>query len=308
MQNVRENIKTADTKADLYFILKRYVYNGGNIYEIYDYIESHPELAFLKEAESVYPYIFELIRSRRVSHAYSDNGMYAYLAYLEAAERSGYADIATIGTAASQYAKMAYYKTYIRREQREGRLLTYPRYTEKAVEADVLASQNFLAKAGQSVSRLVRDGIINTAENNPLSIINGTEAYGSALRYLSALGISISPVVSAREAYAFSAAYAYRTIPQLYLSVSLSNASTLLISRPTSASELRNAIYPFLTAGKPEQTGIVGIVIRARLQNTTARFRDFDVASKRNIVAIANIVPEFKNWLLINGWLENDFK
>ena len=113
LEDIKNGKNDKFTKSAAYFITHRFFDNGGNIYEIYDYINAHPELAFLKEAEKIYPNIFDQIHKRTLPSIYVDRSYYAYLAYVEILNKHGYSDIAALGTAANQYAKLAHNNTAI---------------------------------------------------------------------------------------------------------------------------------------------------------------------------------------------------
>lgn len=309
VKDVGDGMNGGETKADIYFILHRYIDNGGNIYEIYDYIASHPELAFLKEAETIYPKDFELIKKRRLPFTYSDQGMYAYLAYTEIVEKHGYADVAALGTGANQYAKMAYYKRMIIRDKTEGKSLNYPNYRETDVKRDISKAVYFAKKAQGEIVKIIDD---KTALGDTRSIdtLFGTEEYASALRYLAALKVNFTSPRTAQETFSFATEFAYHSLPELYLTVSLTNASTLLLVGSSTNNEIRNAVFPFFDL-KPTINGektIIDRILRARTEKPASRYRDLDIDSLRNIVALGNKVPEFKAWLVSNGWAEDDFR
>lgn len=294
-------------QLDAYFFTHRYIDNGGNIYELYDFIEENTELSFMKEAESIYPEVFTSVRERRAPFTYSDQGIYAYLAYLEVLEKYGYANAAMLSTAANQYAKLAYYKTGIREEKSLGKLPTYPDYTKAEIASDLKKGQFFYQKAEEAVRVLM-----SASERTDVTILDAVyagEQLGSAWRYLSGNGVTMDLEVTASRAFAFATRSAYQGVPELYLYVSLSNASTALLVESTTPVELRNAIYPFLDIrdGKIKKSGIVEKVIRARIEPAGARFRDLDLYSRKNITELGRRVPEFKAWLLSNGWKEQDF-
>lgn len=314
-ERVQESLITAITRGgidewvqlDAYFFTHRYIDNGGNIYELYDFIEGSPEVAFLKEAESIYPEVFAGIRDRRAPFTYSDQGMYAYLAYLEVLEKRGYANAATLSTLANQYAKLAYYKKGIREEKSEGLLPTYPDYSLAEIASDLKKGQSFYVKAEEALRVLM--SAPEPVDATVLDAIYAGEQLGSASRYFSGYGNAFESETSAAEAFAFAARSAYRSAPEFYLYVSLSNASTALLVESTSELEIRNAVYPFLDirGGNIKKSGIVEKVIRARIEPEGARFRDLDLYSRKNIIELGRRVPEFKAWLMSNGWKEEDF-
>ncbi|MFZ1627067.1 MAG: hypothetical protein WAT81_04660 [Candidatus Moraniibacteriota bacterium] len=294
-------------QLDAYFFTHRYVDNGGNIYELYDFIEQRTELSFMKEAENIYPEVFTNIRARRAPFTYSDQGIYAYLAYLEILDRYGYANAAMLSTAANQYAKIAYYKKGIREEKASGKLPTYPDYTKAEIASDIKKGQFFYPKAEEAVRVLM--SAPDRTDATVLDTVYAGEQLGSAWRYFSGYGSTVDSEVTAAQAYAFAIRSAYRGVPELYLYVSLSNASTALLVDSVMPIELRTAVYPFLDIRdeRIKQSGIVEKIIRARINPTGVRFRDLDIYSRKNIAELGRRVPEFKAWLLSNGWKEQDF-
>ena len=308
---VKDGAVDVQARADAYFVTHRYIDNGGNIYELYDFFEQHPELAFLNaEASKVRPEIFDLIRARRAPSSYSDQGIYAYLAYLEVLEQHGYANVAMTSTAANQYAKLAYYKTGIRQEKSSGGLSTYPDYSLDEIASDLKKSEFFLEMSMEPISWLISgESSVTTGGVQPLDVFYAVEQYGSSLRYLEAYGELAKPKNTADEVFTFGIKFVRQDLPELYLYLSLSNAATLLLV-DADQNRLRNALYPFLSIKSPEakQSGIVERIIRARLETPTARFRDLDLYSKKKIVELGRRVPEFKSWLVSNGWKEKDFE
>jgi hypothetical protein len=103
-EKVANNVKDNFSKAAIYFITHRYFDNGGNIYEIVDYIEKDANLAFLTGASDIYPDIFKKIEQRQTLT--KDERLLAYLAYIEMLQKSGYADAAAYGTAAAKYIEL----------------------------------------------------------------------------------------------------------------------------------------------------------------------------------------------------------
>ena len=311
LEAVKSETVGVGSRADAYFVTHRYIDNGGNIYELHDFFDQHPELAFLNaEAAEIRPEIFDLIRARRAPSTYSDQGMYAYLAYLEVLERHGYANVAMTSTAANQYAKFAYYKAGIRKEKNEGGLPTYPDYSLDEIASDLKKSEFFLKMSAEPISWLISgESSVATGGVQPLDVFYAVEQFGSVLRYLEAYGVSIKTENTAGEVFAFGMKFSRQELPELYLALSLSNASTLLLVDAEDG-ELRNALYPFLNVKGPEakRSGIVERIIRARLDAPNARFRDLDSYSKKKIVELGQRVPEFKSWLMENGWKDADFE
>ncbi|TXH04401.1 MAG: hypothetical protein E6R05_02710 [Candidatus Moraniibacteriota bacterium] len=310
LASVKDNEIDVDAKSDAYFVTHRYIDNSGNIYELYDFFDRNPELAFLNlEAAKIRPEVFGLIQERRAPSSYSDQGIYAYLAYIEVLEQHGYANVAMTSTAANQYAKLAYYKAGIRKEKSDGGLPTYPDYSLDEIASDLERAQFFLKLSAEPVSWLVSgESGIATGGVQPLDVFYAVEQYGSALRYLEAYGATVKTANTAGEVFAFGIKFTRQELPDFYLYLSLSNAATLLLVDAKDG-ELRNALYPFFNIKSPEakRSGIVERVIRARLDAPGARFRDLDLYSKKKVTELGRRVPEFKSWLMENGWKDADF-
>lgn len=310
VEALRQGLNDAQAKLDIYFITRRYIDNGGDIYELYEYVNSQPDLAFFKEAEEIYPKAFQLIRERKLPFVFTDYGLYAYLAYVEVLEKHGYANFAMLGTAANQYVKMAYYKTDLVREQAAGNLLLdYPKYPQSEIENDTWKALVYAEKAEVELSGILRN-VEGEERAQPIDVVYGAEQYASALRYLEALNVDVSAFTPSRDVSTLALRYSHGRVPELYLMASLSNAVTLLKSGIGNPNEMRNAIYPFLDIRDPlhKQSGITDKIIRARVEGMTTRWFSLLVPySRENIVQISSRVPEFKTWLISNGWKEDDF-
>ncbi len=310
VRDIANGVNDMYTKSVAHFLVRRYFNNGGNIYEVFNYVDSHKELAFLKEAETIYPEMFEFVKNKRLPFTYSDQGMYASLAYFEILERNNYADISTLGTVANQYAKMAYYKELILDNQSKGKDLDYPKYSKSQVQNDTNKAILFIKKSQGTITKIVEEKL--TAKDIPsFNILIGAVEYASALRYFQALNVDFSSVISSEKVFVFAVSYSYHFLPEAYLSTSLTNAATLLLIESTNSNQLRSAIYPFLDLSSKvnKKTGsILDKVLKAKFKESVSRFEDLNIYSTINIVKIANIVPEFKAWLMLNGWVEADFK
>ncbi|MBI2409724.1 hypothetical protein HYV30_01640 [Candidatus Kaiserbacteria bacterium] len=309
LEDIRSGVNDQITKSSIYFITHRFFDNGGNIYEIYDYINSHPELAFLKEAETIYPITFGQITEKVVPTTFTDRGFYAYLAYLEVLDKYGYADIATLGTLANQYAKFALFTTTLAKEMAPEEGSRHTRYAKPNTERAI----RFLDKAKQTVADIL-DGKITSQEIPERDILVGLNQFGSALRYLEALEVDFASPKPANEIFEFAVEFSHRYVPELIFFTSLLNASTLAWLDSSSPDQIRTALFPILEFDTKKtgllDTSIVHYIIDARFEPEPVRLRDTnqDLYSKRNILRLAGKVPEFKNWLVYNGWTEDDFK
>lgn len=323
--DVQNGVNDKFTKSDAYFIVHRYFDNGGNIYEIYDYVNSHPEMAFLKEAEKIYPDIFANIKSKTVPAHASITAIHALLAYLEVLDNHGYADIAALGTLANQYARTAYFVSVSSKGNQ-----TPAEMASSMVGIEGKKSILFAIKARESFAGLIRDysvasgSIIDTNNLNqlltskdnlkkidivPHNLLVGLNQFASSLRYLKAAGFDpelVHSKVSANDIFAFNTVFAKKYVPELEIFTSLLDATTLYLVSPDDVAALKVALQPIINLGvfKKKQTDIVGKILGA----SKGSLVDIDMYGKRNIATLGNTVPEFKKWLLSNGWVESDFQ
>jgi len=311
--DIKNGMNDKFTKSDAYFITHRYFDNGGNIYEIYDYVNSHPELVFLKDAEQFYPDTFERIKKRSLPATYSGPAMHAYLAYLGALERYGYAGIAARATAANQYVKLAYLIKKTPEQFSPDSGVDVPRY----LEAEIKRSVYFATKAKEDVAKIL-DGKLTSEDITDRDIVVGLNQYASALRYYKYLGIDFDSPKTAREIFAFSTGYANSFVTELVVFTGLLNASTLLLDDSSSVDEVKTALLPVLridtSKNTPRARSVPGKIIKSKSEEiayfsgTQVKDINYDIYGKTNIVGLARKVSEFKVWLLSNGWVEADFQ
>ncbi|MBI2409726.1 hypothetical protein HYV30_01650 [Candidatus Kaiserbacteria bacterium] len=300
LEDIRSGVNDKETKSSIYFIIHRFLDNGGNIYEIYEYINCHPELAFLKKAEAIYPITFKHVRNRAVPRTFTERGFYAYLAYLEVLDSYGYANIAALGTAADLYAKFALFSTTIAKKMTPEAGARRTKY----VTRNTTRSIRFLDKSQQTISDIL-DGKITPQDIPERDILVGLNQYGAALRYLEALGVEYASPKSADKIFDYAAGFSYRCVPELSHFTSLLNASTLaLLDSP--AERIKTALLPVLEFDTKKvkllSTSIIHYILNARFEPWSQ-----DLYSKRNILQLAHKVPEFMTWLIYNGWTEADF-
>ena len=309
VEDIKSGVNSGETKSAIYFITHRFFDNGGNIYEIYDYIESHPELSFLKEAEGIYPDVFEQIKEKKLPSIYTYSAFYAYLAYVEVLNKYGYADVATLATAANQYAGNLYFKTVLTKEMEENGEAS----RLKDVSRDLKKSLDFLNMSGGDVEKIL-DGKLTSDDMPSRDILVGLNQYASALRYLEALGVKATSTKTSREVFDFAMDYSARFVLELNIFTSLVNASTLAILDSSTSEEIKIALLPILNFDTKKPNSYKGSVIRKIIQSRFEQkpkeisYTRLDLYSKRNALLLASKVPDFKAWLMYNGWVEADFK
>jgi hypothetical protein len=309
LTDLRNGTNDRFTKEYAYFITHRFFDNGGNIYEIYDYVKAHKELDFLNEAEKIYPDIFAQISKKDKTVTFTQS-MYAYLAYLEVLISTQYADIATIGTAANQYAKLVYFAKELAKKMPDDRAQSFT----KNVERNTQKATEMISLGEKDVSYILEHGGNPNVTNR--DVLVGMNQYGAALRYLQAAGVTVDTPVAADKIFSFSENYAATKydVRGLQLFTSLLDASTLVLNPAAPPDQVRVALAPIIAFDvekiKPNQYSIIYKIIDSRthaIPENPAKI-DLDVYGKYNAMLLAAKVPEFKSWLMKNGWTESDFK
>lgn len=309
-QDLQSGINDEWTKSHAYFIMNRYFNNRGNIYEIYNYVNSRPNLAFLQQASAIYPSIFQMISDRSLPATASPGSLLAYLAYLETLERNGYGGVALRGTAAHQYAKLAHIASQ------------KPSVIDPGINVtqNILMKKNkalFFMEAAKGDVSLIFDG---KADNIPVQDrVVGLSHYAAALRYLGSMGTDFSSPKTAHEIFSLCGELIRESkLYGLGPFTGLLDASTLLLDPESSTEEIRIALQPILRVRPAVSSKNVTIVriLESRVKNPaqsqelqllmkSVRFGVFD---KSNVVTLAQRVPEFRQWLVEAGWTDADFE
>ncbi len=309
-QDVRNGMNDELTKSCLYAVMNRYFQNGGNIYEISGYVNDRPSLTFLRKASVLYPALFQLISDRELPSTASPGSLLAYLAYLEVLERNGYAGVALRSTAAHQYAQLASIAS-----QEPGLLNPGINVTQ-----NILMKQNkalFFMDAAQEDIALIVSGQANTISIH--DSVSGLRHYAVALRYLDAMGVEFRSPKTAREIFAVCARMIRENeTASLGPFSGLLDASSLLFDAGSSFDEVRAALHPILEMEPNVQSKrrCIRRILLAKEQalrmsdknSQLMRRREFGVFGKRNILSLAQKVPEFRVWLKDGGWTEADFE
>jgi hypothetical protein len=315
LEDIKNGVNDEYTKSSIYFITHRFFDNGGDIYEVYDYVNSHPELAFLKEAESIYPRIFAEISKKKKNFTYHTH-LYAYCAYVETLIKYGYGDVASNATVANQYAKLAFFSKMIMSldanvssKEKEFRNEWLVKNTDKSLKYITLTEPDI---------KKILNGEMTEKDIPARDILVGMNQYAASLRYLEAIGVKAPTTISSREVFTFSYDYSFKHVKELVFFTAFLNASTLALISSSTPNEIKTALYPILDFDTKKVTstnanynlGILGKIIDAKSIAKPKKLTadNFDIYSKWNIVMLAKKVPEFKKWLINNGWEESDFK
>lgn len=327
LYDVKNGINDKYTKSDAYFIVSRYLNNGGDIYEIYDYINNHKELAFLQEAETIYPSIFDKIKKRDLPTFYTEDGLYATLAYFEIIEKYGYGDMAVRSTLAHQYIKLA----FLEKKKLE---ISSDLSSDDIIEKDKNKAIYFAEKINNNIlqfgsnSGVDFENLIDSTKFSdfnskflskvitPHDFLIGITQYAASLRYFESVGVSSLSKISPSTLFSISTIISNNFIPEHLLGISILNASTLNILNTDNAEEIAVALKPIIETGVVvgARPVVVERILKARLEKevyfigTNTRNINFDQYGKKNITELAKKVPDFKKWLLLNGWLERDFE
>lgn len=313
-KRITDGGKSGISQSEAYFVTHRFFDNGGNIYEIYDYINSHPQLAFLKEAERIYPQIFAQIENRTLPIWITRRGRYAYIAYMEVLDKYGYAGPATWATLANQHARFAW---LVQKHPEQ--------FTLNPSTAGIDLDEYFKWHSEKATyyATKTRDSAVQTLDDEDLSdtpprdIVVMLNQYASTLRYLESLGIPFASPKGADEVFDFVTNYARQYTPEFYVWSGFLNASTINILSPHRRIAMEEALQPLLEIEVSdtfmEKPNATAKIISAKsleyesFPGTNVKQHNFEVYDKPNIVSLAKSVPKFKEWLLRNGWEESDF-
>lgn len=308
VEDIRKGVNDDGTKSRAYAFIRRYLENGGNIYETYQLVHSTPELSFLLEAEDIYPGAFRSIRDERRPFVYSDEGMYVYLAYSEVLEKYGYANSALLAATVRRYIEMAYFKRMINNDHLLGKSVSYPDYSLKERENDVKKAVVFAGKANKEIA-IIFDHSDTEAISPSRDVLDAIVQYAIALRYMESMSVAVESFKTSSELFLFALDYARRYFPETYPQIALSNAATLLLIDSAQENDFRNALYPFFsyTQTKDSRHDLIGRILRSKSESAHSRYADLSPYSRENIVRLANKSLEFKKWLISNGWEEKDF-
>lgn len=304
---VAKNIKDDATKSAIYWITHRYFDNGGDIYEIYDFIEARPEVSFLKDAEKVYPTIFADIREKKVKN-YSRESLIALLAYYDAIDAHGYADIAIWGMAANKYAELA-----------QGALRMYEadpkaRYPEGAVTP--LGYMTTMSDRSLYYIERVHTFLKNNTQNTgtlkdlymlsviPDDLLVGLNQYSAAVENLRVVKHVFSTPFPTDVLYEFNAQLAKDRVPRLYFFTNYLYASALVNGGTATKDAVRvplDRVLEYVEATPAgEWRGSVQRVIGSK------SVRESGMYSYDTVKTLASLHENFALWLMKQGWTEAD--
>lgn len=300
------------TKSAVYWITHRFFDNGGDIYEIYDFVNSNPELVFLKDAEKIYPDIFEKIRKKEVTN-YSGDALLALLAYYEAIDRHGYANMGVWGIAANKYTEFAYYS---HNEHLKNPNAKYTKAAEDPRTNRVIwmnKAERFLEKANEHLFMIAgnrRD--VNDLANIkmiPDDLLVGLNQYASAVENMRAFGRVFDMPYSTREIYDFNERLAKSTVPRLYFFTNYLYATSLIYGGTATEENLKAPVERLVgyarSTPKDDWRQSVSRVLSSRYDSKPG---DAGMYAIDVVKGIAERSPLFTEWLKENGWTDADLQ
>jgi hypothetical protein len=294
-----------ETRSAIYWITHRYFDNGGNIYEIYDFIENHPEVSFLKDAEAIYPDVFAAVKARTVT-SYSRESLLALLAYYEAIDAYGYANIAIWGLAANKYSEQAYMNlpnpsdTPDIASQRAKYFDAMLNYAQQFA----LLSENYL------INQTLTSGSLADLRNDTNLDVNdlvvGLNQHASALANLAGLNAQIPSTFSFSEIFEYTSELTKTEVQRLYFFTNYLYATALVQSKTATPENVAAPLERIITYARENASewrpgGSIERVVSSK--NT----REASVFSYEIAKQLAALYVPFKIWLVENGWDESDF-
>lgn len=302
--------KDDEAKSAIYWITHRYFDNGGDIYEIYDFIQERPAIAFLNDAEALHPEIFAGIKAREVANSSLDS-LLALLAYYEIIDRDGYGDLALWGMAANRYAELAYQAlNFDKRRQipeadyeaEQERAINFVDYSISKAQYFVELSKEFLF-ANTRETGTIND--LNKLEVIPDDLLVGLNQYAAAIENLKSAGVVIYSPFTTSEIYEFNYELAKTKVPRLYFFTNYLYASSLVYGGGATAESvalpLSRAVEYTQTTDRAEWRKSVSRVINAKTADEPGMY------AYETVKTLASLSPEFKAWLTKEGWTESDF-
>lgn len=305
--DVSNGVNDVLTKSNAYLVMERYAYEG-NIYEIYDYVDSHPSLAFLREAEERQPEIFRKIKDRSLPVP-SVEALYAFLSYVGVLEKYGYANVALRASAAHMYAKNAYILTL------EPERFYANINAEQNIQGKTISSLTYLKLASPDIESILM-GNMSPESFSSGDIVDGLSQYAAALGYLQYRNVDVFESRNMREIFNFCLRYVREKVPEEEVFISYMYASVLLLDSQSTEEEVRAALNPVLRSelsvlAKTDKN--MSALLNAQNEKKSyfagekKQRKQYGLFQKSNVSALAKKTPEFRAWLIRSGWQEADF-
>ncbi len=301
--------KTDDeTRSAIYWITHRYFDNGGNIYEIYDFIHAHQELAFLNNAEAIYPLVFEKIKAREIKN-FSLESLQALLAYYDVIDTQNLADITLWGLAANKYSELALISETLLNSKGEklskGEAIKFRGIMTERAMYYIKRSDEYLA--GITVKNRSLDELLKTGKRDE-DIVVALNQYGSAIENMKGIGFTSGHPFTPQEIYTFNSVLSREKVGRLYFFTHYLYATSLINAKEATKESVKDPLDKIVAYIKAEPLAFSAphsSLARVAYSNMT---KETSVYSPENARKLAKLHDGFKGWLLSNGWSESDFK
>ncbi len=297
------------TKTYAFLLIEQYINNGGDIYEVSNFIQRNEELSFLNKAQDLCPEQFARLFKNDIYHSgYSDGAFCVYLAYLETLNTSKYGSFISNSVLAYQYAKDAYFKKFIRASQQQGVFTEYPEYSEDAINNALSKSKSAIRSDSENVATFLQTQTTPRGMTT-YSYVKGLIAYATALRYLEGMGVSTEAAPSSESIFKYVVEFSKEQLPSLYYTAVLSDVTSLLLLLNVSQAQLEKSLSPivgFDVATEPRNS-LIQKVLFSRYEMDSSPASDLLITSKKNVLELSRRSLNFKTWLIKNGWDVKDF-
>lgn len=306
-KRIKEGINDNLTKSAIYWVTHRYFDNGGNINEIYDFVKAHPEVAFMKDGEKVYPDVFAKIEAKKVEN-YSMESVLALLSYYDAIDAHGYGNLAIWGLSANKYSELVY-RSAKNQDFGKGTLTKNDKIrfrgqmTEKAMY--------YMRKSDQYVTRTTSASrSLETLKSQGLrdeDLLVGLNQYASAIQELKGVGIVTQHPFTPNQIYEFNVQFALEKVPRLYFFTNYLYATSLIVAGEVSQVSVKTPLDKVVEYAEANKADLKpkGSVMRVINSKTAGEASVFSVSNTKKL---ASVHTGFKNWLIKNGWSQNDFQ
>lgn len=303
VEQVAAGVNDATTRSAIYWITHRYFDNGGDIYEIHDYIESDPNLAFIKEAETYFPDVFERIKTTRVEN-YSLDSLIALLAYYEAIDNNGYGNLAIWGLAANKYAEQA-----LENQPQLADNAEIAANRAKWVELTTRKVQYFLSKADNYIVKNTTETgnweeLRQKGDITDEDLLVGLNQYAAAVLHMRGTKTPVLSVKDPIEVFEHTSQFSLNYVPRLYLFTNYLYASALVRGKFATTENVAvpmNRVLEYIRGNEVwRQSGSIYRILGAKDSREAGLF------AHKTVKQVAFYSPAFKAWLLENDWTEAD--
>jgi hypothetical protein len=248
--------------------------------------------------------VFEAVKARTVT-SYSRESLLALLAYYEAIDAYGYANIAIWGLAANKYSEQAYMNqpnVADTPEIAEQRARYYSDMLNRA-KMFVLRSESYL------INQTLKTGTLEDLKDPDLNVndlVVGLNQHASALANLQGLGSGDGSAFPFAEIFEYTSNLTSTEVQRLYFFTNYLYATALVQSKTATAENLATPLdrvieYANANASEWRPGGSIERVVSSK--NT----REASVFSYEIAKQLATLYTPFKIWLVENGWDESDF-